>query len=124
MTEEEAEEVYVDWAIEDLNRLRGSYLDLVEGIDDEIETIKDIKRVSEDIAAQGGNYNFPLMARISTLLHNFVKDKIHLDDLGQEVVRLHVEALQTVIKAKVVGDGGALGRELVAGLVKVIKKVN
>jgi len=121
---EEPGEVYVDWAIEDLNRLRGSYLDLIEGEGVESENIEDIHRVAGDIAGQGGNYNFPLMSKVAGLLKTFVKDRTELNDLGREVVRLHFEALQTVINAKIVGDGGAAGKEVLAGLEKVIKKVS
>ena len=120
----EQETVYVDWAVEDLNRLRGSYLDLIEGLDDEAEMIQDIGRVAGDISGQGGNYDFPLMSKVAGLLKNFVKGKTTLSELEREVVRLHYEALQTVINAKITGDGGAAGKEVLSGLKKVIKKVS
>lgn len=120
----DGKEVYVDWAIEDLNRLRGSYLDLVEEVGGEADAIKDIHRVAGDIAGQGGNYNFPLMSKVASLLKRFVDGKTQLDSLGREVVRLHVEALQTVITAKITGDGGAPGKQVLSGLKKVVEKVS
>jgi len=121
---DEGEDVYVDWAIEDLNRLRGAYLDLVDAKGKNASYLKEIGKVSGDIEGQGGNYDFPLMTKIGHSLGVFVKDKTELDDLSMEVVRLHVEALQTVIKHAIVGEGGPVGIELVKGLDKVIKKVS
>ncbi|MCW9034256.1 MAG: hypothetical protein OQK35_06440 [Alphaproteobacteria bacterium] len=121
---EETETVYVDWAIEDLNRLRGSYLDLIDEKGQKTATVRELEKVAHDIEGQGGNYDFPLMTSIGSLLGKFAHEKDTLNQLDIEVVRLHVEALQTVIKGKIVGDGGEQGRKLVEGLEKVIKKIS
>ncbi len=120
---EEAETVYVEWAIEDLNRLRGAYLDLVDEKGQKAKTIRELEKVAADISGQGGNYDFPMMTGIGSLLVKFVHGKEVLSPIEIEVIRLHVEALQTVIKEKIVGDGGEQGKKLLAGLEKVIKKI-
>ena len=40
-----------------------------------------------------------------------------------EVVKVHMEAIRLVIQQKMEGDGGATGKQLVAGLAATIKRV-
>ena len=55
-------------------------------------------------------------------LYEFTGSNSPLDDSAVEIVKAHVDTLRVVIREKVSGDGGEIGKELRKSLEQAISK--
>lgn len=115
--------MYAKWADSDLDRMRGAFEELKKTSLDDPEGLKKMLRICWDMKGLGGTFGYPLVTTITHYLSNYLE---HCVDSGAQVsaavVSPHIDALYVVLSQKVSGDGGAIGRELVAGLEKVVLK--
>ncbi len=73
--------------------------------------------LSHEMRCEGGTYDYPLISSFADTLCKFIEaQSTGLDDKGEKVVEAHIKALQAVSIGSIKGDGGEVGRSLVAGL--------
>lgn len=115
--------MYAKWADSDLDRMRAAFEELKQTSLDDVDSVKKMLRICWDMKGLGGTFGYPLVTTITHYLSNYLE---HCLDKGTQVssavVSPHIDALYVVLSQKVSGDGGAIGRELVAGLEKVVLK--
>lgn len=115
---------FVDWA--------GKYLDDLAALAEEAKAETDhVKRdevfgrinvVAHELRGQGGVFGYPLVTTIGKMLYVATLEGHPEDDRAVEVVTCHVDSLRAVLREKITGDGGDIGRDLLRGLKASISK--
>lgn len=77
---------------------------------------------SHDIRGLGSTFGYFLVTDIAASLCNFVESVENYDDSVIEVLSAHVDALRGMIGNDIRGDGGQIGREIIAGLAQAVAK--
>jgi hypothetical protein len=116
--------MYAKWADDDLGRMRGAFEELKATNIDDPDSVKKMLRICWDMKGLGGTFGYPLVTTITHYLSNYLEHCLNTDSakVSAAVVSPHIDALYVVLSQKISGDGGAIGRELVAGLEKVVLK--
>ncbi len=121
---EKMAEDYPDWV---QNHITELYTHCRRSVDTPEERSKYFKRINEiahDMRGQGGTFGYPLMSHFGDSLYDasLFKMGVPISDNHVEIAKAHVDAMNAVIKARINGDGGAIGRELRLTLEKAIGK--
>jgi hypothetical protein len=83
-----------------------------------------MRRLLHDLRGQAGTFGYPLVSHIGDSACKFIDLSEDFGPTETDVLAMHINALQAIRQAKIKGDGGAVGRELMDGLRKVILKYN
>jgi len=92
---------------------------------DETNRIAEFKRLNEiahDMRGQGGTFGYPLVTTVADSLYKLTVARALTGESHLEIVKSHIDTMNAVIKERVEGDGGLLGRELLTALEKAIEK--
>lgn len=116
--------MYAKWADDDLGRMRAAFEELKQTNLDDPASVKHMLRICWDMKGLGGTFGYPLVTTITHYLSNYLEHCLNDEaaKVSAAVVSPHIDALYVVLSQKISGDGGAIGRELVAGLQKVVLK--
>lgn len=74
-----------------------------------------IVSLCDELATLAGEDEGKLVGSIARSLGEFARDA-HLDEPALEVIAGHLEALRAVVRHAISGDGGTVGRAIMAGL--------
>ncbi len=113
---------FTEWArryIADLTNLCDEALKVVGSRAKQFEAIN---LIAHELRGQGGTFGYPLITTFATMLYSATGEGRREDDNGVEIARAHVDAMRAVIRDKVSGDGGDVGRALTAGLRAAIQR--
>lgn len=83
-----------------------------------------MRRLLHDLRGQAGTFGYPLVSQVGDSACKFIDLSEDIGDTEVEVLGMHIDALKAICQAKIKGDGGPVGRELMSGLRKVILKYN
>jgi len=113
---------YVDWAREDLTKLQNAF-DELKSSDGGEDPLDAVFQIAHDIKGQGGSFDYDLMTIIGDMLCRYIEGlEGNATKLANEVIELHINALQAVISQELKGNGGPVGNQLLSGLELVVKK--
>ena len=84
--------------------------------------LAEIRRISIDMQAQGAAFGYPLISDICVSLCSYLEIRNASDDWAGKVIRAHTDAIRSVVGNAIDGDGGRLGRDLVASLNQLVAK--
>jgi hypothetical protein len=91
--------------------------------------VKTLFRKAFDIKGQAGTFGYPLMTEIAGSLCDFIeamaaaKRPLHAaDEIAISVLDMHVSSLRLALERGMKGPCGSFDRELVDGLLKVVRK--
>ncbi len=124
--EEQLERAALDfttWALEYLARLS----DLcTEALVADVEGgrgkfFSEINLLALELRGQGGTFGYPLISVFGKMLYDSTCEGCREDDNAIEIVKAHIDAMRAVLREKVAGDGGEVGRALLASLQKAIE---
>jgi hypothetical protein len=76
-----------------------------------------------DMKGSGGTFGFALISRIGDLLCAFLSRTPIAGPRELKLIGLHIDALATVIREDIEGDGGTIGRVLLVELEQAALKV-
>ena len=82
----------------------------------------DINLLALELRGQGGTFGYPLITTFGKSLYDATANGCNEDDVAVEIVKSHVDAMGAVLREKVEGDGGEIGRALLASLQMAIEK--
>jgi CheY-like chemotaxis protein len=82
----------------------------------------DINLLALELRGQGGTFGYPLITTFGKSLYDATTSGCSEDDVAVEIVKSHVDAMGAVLREKVEGDGGEIGRALLASLKMAIEK--
>jgi len=81
-----------------------------------------INLLAHELRGQGGTFGYPLISIFGKMLYESTGANSAEDDNSVEIVKAHIDAMRAVLREKVSGDGGDVGRELQASLQAAIEK--
>ena len=86
--------------------------------------LTEMRKTLHDLRGQAGTFVYPLVSHVGDSACKFIdlSQKVSANEI--EVLNMHVGALKAISAAKIKGDGGDVGKELMNGLRKVIVKYN
>lgn len=120
---EEMAEEYVDWVggtFSELLRTINEAADLAQ--DKRLTNWEQVHRMAHELKGQGGTFGYPLISVVAKSLHECTRPKSAMGDSNVKILKAHTDAMQAVIKGRIGGDGGEIGRELLEGLKQAIAK--
>jgi len=109
-----------NWADEDMKRLTDACLKAENDGANRAAHMDDLYASAHDLKGMGGNFGYPIVTDITSLLCKYVGEHPQPD---LRVVALYVNALRMVFDHNLDGDGGAEGRLLVERLNKLGGKI-
>jgi hypothetical protein len=68
--------------------------------------------IANDIRGQGGTFGYPLITLVADSLVKFVDLRENSSEVDASIVRIHIQALEGLVRDNVTGDGGSTGMEL------------
>ncbi len=77
---------------------------------------QEMNMVAHELRGQGGTFGYPLITVFSKSLYEATLPGCPEDDSALSVVKAHTDAMRAVIRDRVSGDGGEIGRELLKSL--------
>jgi hypothetical protein len=86
----------------------------------DINRRQEVYMLAHELRGQGGSYGYPLVTRFGDQLCRYLDAAEMLDAKTLIIVKAAADAIAVVINAKVLGDGGDTGRQLVGMLDKAI----
>jgi len=81
-----------------------------------------INSLALELRGQGGTFGYPLISTFGKMLFDATMEGCKEDDNAVEIVKAHIDAMRAVIREKISGDGGQVGRELLKGLEMSIER--
>ena len=111
------EEDYSDWVRGSIQQLydahrSGRALDPRK----RIVPIQTINSIAHDLRGQGSTFGYPLITVFGRSLYECTLNISEASDQLFEFIRTHIDGINAVIRDKIKGEGGQLGKELVASL--------
>lgn len=113
---------YRDHLHADVERLRGLFELVAADLDHAGGHLKAAKLVLFDMLGLGGSFGYPLASRVSKSLFEFLDGRERLGAAELVVAASHVDTLSAISAEDIHGDGGAVGRELIANLVALVAR--
>ena len=120
---EEMAEDYPDWVnglIRELNDLRQRCVDEPDARRGLFERVA---AIAHDMKGQGGTFGYPLITDFADSLYRIANIRKGYSDSQVEIIKAHIDAMKAVIRERVAGDGGEIGRQLTTGLKSTIEKL-
>lgn len=114
---------FIDWAAGYLRQLSTLVKEAREkGISARGPEFERINLVAHEIRGQGGTFGYPLMSILAKSLYELTRDDCPMNNANLEICIAHIDAMRAVIRDKVGGDGGEIGRAVVKSISEAIKK--
>ena len=113
---------FLEWAHEYIEKLSKFCEKALAAKGGRTEHFSDINHLSLELRGQGGTFGYPLISDVSKMLYDCTTEGCLEDDQALKIVQHHVDAMRAVLRSKMSGDGGDIGKELVSGLKKTIQK--
>ncbi len=81
----------------------------------------EINLLALELRGQGGTFGYPLISTLGKMLYDTTVEDCPEDNNAVEIVKAHIDTMRAVLREKISGDGGKLGRELLASLRQAIQ---
>jgi chemotaxis protein histidine kinase CheA len=117
-----ASEDYPDWALKTVDELARQHQICVSNRASCHEAFDYLRRAAHDLKGQGATFGYPLVTHIAQSLHQFVSPSERPTDVQLDIIKAHIDAMRAVLRERVRGDGGAIGKALMMGLDAAIQK--
>ncbi len=113
---------FTTWAQEYLKKLSDH---CAEALEADVESgrgkyFQEINLLALELRGQGGTFGYSLISTFGKMLYDSTLEGCREDDNAVKIVQAHVDSMRAIIREKISGDGGKIGRELLASLQKAI----
>lgn len=82
----------------------------------------EINLLAHELRGQGGTFGYPLISVFGKMLYEVTREGCSENDAAVEIVKAHVDTMRAVLRERIAGDGGELGRALHKSLQAAIDK--
>ncbi len=105
---------YPAWTAKDMAKIRQLMIDArsIQGEDRENMVRKDLFRIAHNVKGQGATFGYPLMTEIGNHLCRYIESQPEINGEVLSEIKKHVDAMDTILKDKLTGDGGEEGQKL------------
>ncbi len=107
-------EQYRDWALSDIETLRGCLASLSDDAKRD-DAIAKIRSIAHDMRGQGSTFGYPLITQVAQSISGTLKLSLDTDGLAAELAS-HIDAVEAIIESEATGDGGDEGRDILLSL--------
>lgn len=114
---------YTEWVQDDVVALVRSLAAARTDTDRKAAHLEELYTVAHDMKGQGGTFGYGLVTQIGRSLCHFIDSSDDIGDREFQVIEAHIDALRVVVREAVQGDGGEIGRQIVAGLGQAVERV-
>lgn len=83
----------------------------------------EINLLAHELRGQGGTFGYPLMSTFGKMLYDVTGAECREDDNALEIVKAHIDAMRAVLREKIAGGGGKVGKELLKSLKAAVEKL-
>jgi len=115
-------EDYPDWVAKHVEELRTHHARSVDTPADRLRRYAMMREIAHDMKGQGGTFGYPLMTIFASSLYDCVGPRSGTSDDHVEIIKSHIDAMAAVIKERVKGNGGDIGKALTQGLKQAIER--
>ncbi len=115
---------FTDWAINYLAELSDLCTRALATTERRNANFEKINLLAHELRGQGGTFGYPLITVFGKMLYEVTQEGCRMDDSAVEIVKAHIDAMRVVLREKISGDGGALGKKIYASLQAAISKHN
>jgi len=84
------------------------------------ESMRKVYAIVHDMKGQGGSFGYGMLSDIGHNLCRYLERQTAVTDRVVEIVTLHVQSMELVIRKKITDDKTAMAMEVLEGLEKVI----
>ena len=116
----EFEEIF----LQNVAEISKSMAEIKMGGEGQAVALTEMRKTLHDLRGQAGTFGYPLVSHVGDSACKFIDNSEKVSANEVEVLNMHVDALKAISAAKIKGDGGDIGKELMNGLRKVIVKYN
>lgn len=110
---------YTDWVKGNLAQLQHQYEQLAEQPKNPWKYVQNIHNISHELRGQGETFGYKLITLFCKSLCDFTETKnVEIDERLLELIKAHIDGIQSVIRDDIQDDGGAIGTELMSMLEK------
>ena len=109
-------EDYAEWVRESVAELARQHRLAVDRPDAAPSRYRAINKLALELSGQGGMFGYPLVTEFGASLYLCTGGSPRITDNHLALVKAHIDGIRAVINDKVSGDGGTIGRQLMAGL--------
>ena len=113
---------FTDWAADYLAKLSKLCDKALEKEGTRSAEFEEINLLAHELRGQGGTFGYPLITVFGKMLFDVTGGGCVQNDSAVEIVKAHIDAMRAVIREKVAGDGGQVGRELLKSLEVAIER--
>ena len=119
---EKMAEDYPDWVTKHVEELRTHHARCVDTPNDRRRRFAMMREIAHDMKGQGGTFGYPLITTFATSLYDCVGPRSGTTDDHIEIVKSHIDSMAAVIKDRIKGNGGEIGKALTQGLKQAIER--
>jgi len=119
---ESLKDEYPQWVEQHIVALETECGKLRQGDGEGATALAAMADVAHDVKGEGTTYGYPLMTALGGSLYRFVADLTACNAVQLDIMEKHVSAMRAVIRGRIEGDGGALGREIIGSLERAVAK--
>ncbi len=114
---------FTTWAQDYLKELSDLCTEALESeVEDERgKFFQEINLLALELRGQGGIFGYPLISTFGKMLYDTTYEGCRVNDDAVGIVKTHIDTMRAVLREKIAGDGGEIGRELLASLQKAIE---
>ncbi|MCG8508059.1 MAG: response regulator [Rhodospirillales bacterium] len=120
---EKAATDFTEWAGGYLAKLSKFCEQALEQTEGRRKYFNEINLLAHELRGQGGTFGYPLMSTFGKMLYDVTGSECREDDNAVEIVKAHIDAMRAVLREKISGSGGNVGRELLKSLEIAVEKL-
>ncbi len=113
---------FTDWANNYLSQLAKLCAEALTKKGSRDTYFEQINLLAHELRGQGGTFGYPLITIFGKMLYECTGKGCRGDDTAVDIVKAHIDAMRAVLREKIAGDGGEVGRALMEMLKEAVKK--
>lgn len=78
--------------------------------------VRSILTLAMDLKGEAGSYGYQMISEIGELLRRYIQDLETLSARDLQAIAAHIQAMEVVLRDRIKGDGGKVGRQIVDNL--------
>jgi len=107
---------YADWVRGTVDKLNQAHLALRQNPKNHWKYFKIINELAHDLRGEGQTFGYPLVTDFGKSLFEYTRMNIQPDEKFLDLLHAHIESIQVIIREKIKGTGGEIGKTIVATL--------
>jgi CheY-like chemotaxis protein len=114
---------FADWAMSYIANLANVCTEALLKTNNRRQYFDQINLQAHELRGQGGTFGYPLITAFGKMLYEYTQPGCPEDDRALEIVKAHIDSMRAVIRDRVAGDGGQLGKDLMRALKESVNRM-